>query len=169
MVRYYVFITLIIHVKLEASIASLLANIKENNGVAIIDHDEVARRLILRAPLREAAYLQMLVDHYADTATFEVKASMKKRIDVKKLRSMNTIYRSIGNRLLFYKTCSSGAVFGEARGRDLLLKYCKKAMMVDPAALPPVLCSFDALMEGIAEVADRARGCFDEIINSLLK
>lgn len=164
MPRYYMFITLIMHVKLEASIASLLANIMENKQVTLIDHDEVARRVVIRAPVKEAAYIQLLVNHYADTASFEVKASARGKVEPKTLRESVDAYTRLGDRILFYRKCREGAVFGEVRKRNMLLKYCKNATLVDPAALPPILCSFDAKTIDIVEVAEKARKCFDEMV-----
>jgi len=158
------FITLIMHIKLEASIASLLANIMENKQITVIDHDEVARRVVIRVPVKEAAYVQLLVNHYADTASFEVKASAKGRVEPKTLREGVDAYTRLGDRILFYKRCRDGAIFGEARKRSILLKYCKNATLVDPAALPPILCSFDAKTGDIVEAVEKAKKCFDEIV-----
>jgi hypothetical protein len=158
------FITLIMHVKLEVSMAALLANMMENRQVTVIDHDEVARRIIVRAPTREVAYLQLLVNHYADTASFEVKASAKGRVDPKAIREKGGIYANLGDRMLFYKKCSEGAVFGEVRKRNILLKYCKDTVLADPAALPPILCSFDAKIGDMVDVVEKARRCFDEVM-----
>ncbi|KSW11883.1 hypothetical protein CF15_03530 [Pyrodictium occultum] len=165
MPRYYMFITLVIHVKLGASMPSLLANVASNSEVELVDHDEESRRVVLRAPARETAYLQLLVINYADAASFEVKASLKGRLDRSELRKVADAFRDLGSRLLFYMRCSGGgAVLGEVRKRGILLKYCRSAANVDPAAAPPTLCSFDPRREPIAVVVEKAGTCFNEVL-----
>jgi hypothetical protein len=161
--KVFMFITATMTVKQEKSMASLLASIRESGrSVEIVDHDELTRRLVLRAPIVELGFLLMIIRQYAVAAVLEVKASLRRKITEKNLRSIKARLARAGKVVLFYWVCGEGSVFGEIRGRHVLLKYCRKGGNVDPASAPFSLCSFDALSENIEKIVDNASKCFQE-------
>ncbi len=167
MTKIYTYIVVTMSVKQTASIASLLAVLSENKSIELIDHDEAMRRVIVRAPPSEAGYLELLVNKYASSASFEVKASIKKSINTEDLTQLRAKYVR-NKRLLFYWNCDDGAVFGEQKPRSrILLKYCREATGIDPAMIPYSLCSFNPFEQRITSVLEKARQCFTRFVDKL--
>ncbi len=165
--RMFTYILLTMSVKQAASMASLLAMLTENKSIEVLDHDEVTRRIIIRASPSDVGFLELVVERYAASASFEIKAYVRKSIDEKILGKINAKYIR-HNRLLFYWICNKGAVFGEKKHRSrLLLKYCRKTIGADPASIPYSLCSFDPLQHKIAATLDDAYECFEKFIKAL--
>ena len=168
MSKLFIFITITMSVKPEASMAGLLASLSENKAIEIIDHDEVTRRVVLRSIPREIGFIELIIERYAGAATYEVKASLKKRFQPKELVSINARYIKQGATLLFFwNNCADGSVFGEVQRSRTLLKYCREALAVDPANVPYSLCSFDPFRDSITHVLEKARRCFEELLLSV--
>ncbi len=167
MTKIYTYIIVTMSVKQTASMANLLAILSENESIELIDHDEATRRVIVRAPPSEAGYLELLVNKYASSASFEVKASIKKSISSKYLAQLGAKYVR-HKRLLFYWNCNGGAVFGEQKPRSrILLKYCREASGIDPAMIPYSLCSFNPFEQRITSILEKARQCFTKFVDKL--
>ncbi|ABM80824.1 hypothetical protein [Hyperthermus butylicus] len=167
MARLYTYLTVTLSLKPQKSLPQLISLVEMSHpSLELVDFNEETRRVVIRARASEAPFLEKLLRDYASSASIEVKASLRTKIDVKKLRSIGVRYIAYGGRILFYTRCRDDAVFGEARGREILLKYCRWASSVDPAALPPALCSFSQI-EGLVELVSSARRCFGELLRTL--
>ncbi len=169
MSRMYIHIVVTMSVRPSASMASLLAVLSENKSLELIDHDEIMRRVIVRAVPSEAGYLELLIQKYASSASFEIKASIKKSVSVDDLARLGAKYVRHHKRLLFFWICDNGAVFGEQKPRSrILLKYCRRATIsIDPAAVPYSLCSFNPFEQRITDVLEKARHCFNKLVSKL--
>lgn len=134
-------------------------------GFTVVDYDEVERRLVLRVPAASAARLSDVARSYANSMVFEVKAVAHVSGVFKPPRGARSV--KYGERLLFYTTCSGRklGVWGEYRHGRILLRLCRSALAVDPAQLPPTLCSFGLeYLEKLPSLLDEAARCFHEII-----
>ena len=167
MARLYTYLTATLSVRPQKSLPQLVSLVETSQpSIELVDFDEETRRVVIRAKASEAPFVEKLIRDYAASASVEVKASFRARIDVKKLRSVGARCIVHGNRILFYTQCRNGAIFGEVKGREVLLKYCRWASSVDPAALPPALCSFSQL-ERLVDLVSTARQCFIELLQAL--
>lgn len=135
-----------------------------DSGIDVVDFDEVSRRVVVRAPASHAGLLAAAARSYAESIVFEIKASAtvprgwKPREEWRVTRA--------GDRVLFYSSCGEvgWAVWGEKRSRRLLLKLCRRGVMVDPAMLPESLCSFgERDLENLGLLLDKALRCFREV------
>jgi len=136
-------------------------------GFTIVDYDEVERRLVLRVPAASAPRLGDVVGSYANSVVFEVKAVAQVFGVFRPPREARSV--KYGERLLFYTACGDGklGVWGEHRLGRILLRLCRSALAVDPAQLPPTLCSFGLdYLEKLPYLLDEAARCFHKIICS---
>jgi len=154
------------------SLASILVKLK-SKSIDIVARDEEQRRVIVRIPTYELPYILEIVRSYAKSASFEFKASARRKIDVKKLirdrRDVVIGYEDIGKVKLLMLKCVTGCSYVEVKGRELLLKYCRPllARFALPSQIPPVLCSYNYPADDIMDVYEKAKKCFEDVVSML--
>ncbi len=134
-------------------------------GIEVVDFDELSRRIVFRASARLVSILGLFLRKYAASYTVEVKASAK--LSMKEwppgLRRVR-----VGDRVLFFAECGRGlGVWGEYRGRKLLLKLCRSGAAVDPAQMPSSLCIHPG--DDPSRLVEEAVECFNQVIERLAK
>ncbi len=172
MKRLYHFITVTGHVSERASLASLLVMLRERSGkgLDLVDYDEATRRIVLRLSPTEIGFVKSLLGVYLDSATFEVKAKTRGRIDKKSVRALGGKVEPGPPATLAIIPCSTGLVFVEQKGRELLLKYCRRGLALTlPSELPPSMCSFNPFENDMLDTYERGRKCFEEVVEKLVE
>jgi hypothetical protein len=151
-------------VKPEYAFASVLERLRDA-GMHIVDYDELERRILLKAASRSIAFLPLIVGNYAVSFVFEVKAVVH-GVSALNTRAFARRVR-FGNRTLFYMQCRGWGVWGELSKGKLLLRLCRRALAVDPAQLPPSLCTFNEReVERVAEFLEEIRKCSEIILGT---
>jgi hypothetical protein len=166
--RLYYFITLVGHVSERSSLTSLLVTLRSRSQdrLALVDYDEVKRRIVIRFAPSELGFIKTIVQQYMDAASFEVKARGRLRIDPKKVRDLGGVVERTPKGLLAVVPCDNGIALVEHRGRDVLVKYCVKPVVqtrILPTLIPPSMCSFDPFSTDPMRVYEAARQCFDRL------
>lgn len=170
--RYYMYIVAIISLTEKESLASILVKLK-SRSIDIVARDEEQRRVIVRIPTYELPYVLEIVRSYARSASFEFKASIRRKIDVKKLvkdrKEIVIGYEDIGKVKLLMLKCETGCSYVEVKGRELLLKYCRPPLTQPtlPSQIPPVLCSYNYPADNIIDAYEKAKKCFENIVSVL--
>jgi hypothetical protein len=163
------YITIIFRVREDRSFSRLISIIRDNEPlVQLVDYNEDNRRVVIRVPAKEVAFASRLIEEYGASVTYDVKATIRARIPRSKLKELGATYRpGKPGTLLFYLGCDDLAVYGEVKGREVLAKLCKKTLMADPSALPPGLCSFSPTEMSLVDAVDKARECFNSLLEKL--
>jgi len=170
--KYYMYIVAIISFTEKESLASILVKLRSKN-IDIVARDEEQRRVVVRIPTYELPYILEIVRNYAKSASFEFKASIRRKINIKELvkskREIVIGYEDLGKVKLLVLKCATGCSYVEVRGRELLLKYCRhfSAQTTLPSQIPPVLCSYNYPIDNIIDVYEKARKCFENIVSVL--
>lgn len=160
----YVYISSTVVVKGSIAFATVIERLRDS-GIDVVDFDEVSRRIVVRAPASHAGLLATAARSYAESIVFEIKASAMVPREWKPPKEWRVT--RVGDRLLFYTYCdeTGWAVWGEKRSRRLLLKLCRRGVMVDPAMLPESLCSFRKQdLENLGSLIDKALRCFRKVV-----
>lgn len=167
--RVYTYITAVLRVKDTKPFSKLVSLLEDSKPlIQLVDYSEENRRVVVRCPAREVGRLESIAREYAAVMTYEVKATLRAKVNAKTLKGLGAAYRpGKPGTLLFYLPCNDHAVYGESKGREVLLKLCRKAAAVDPAALPPGLCTFDMSEHNIVDVVEKAEKCFNSISEKL--
>jgi len=168
--KFYMYITLVMKVREDRSFSRLVSMLKDSEPtIQLVDYSEDSRRVVVRIPAREAAFAIRLVEEYSGSASYDVKATMRVKVHPRKLKEIGAVYRpGKPGTILFYTACGEDmAVYGEVKGREVMVKLCKKTLMVDPSTLPPGLCSFTPAELDILNALERARRCFKSLLEKL--
>jgi hypothetical protein len=166
----YIYITLVMRVREDKSFSRLVSMIKDNEPrIQLVDYSEDNRRIVVRVPAREVAFAQRLAAEYGGSVTYDVKATIKAKVQPKRLREIGAVYRpGKPGTILFYLNCEGdAAVYGEVKGREVMVKLCRRTLQADPSALPPGLCSFTPEELDMADAIEKARRCFNSLLEKL--
>lgn len=172
MKKYYMYIVAIISFTEKESLANILVKLRSKN-IDIVARDEEQRRVVVRIPTYELPYILEIVRSYAKSASFEFKASIRRKIDIKKLikdkKEIVIGYEDIGKVKLLVLKCATGCSYVEIKGRELLLKYCRCPLVqfTLPSQLPPVLCSYNYPTDDIIDVYEKVKKCFENVVSVL--
>jgi hypothetical protein len=160
--RLFVYVAGVMVVRPEYAFASVLERLRDV-GMNIVDYDELERRIVLKAASQSIALLPLIVKKYAVSFVFEVKA-VAYSVPALSTKGVARLVR-FGSRTLFYMPCSVWGVWGELNKSRLLLRLCRKALAVDPAQVPPSLCTFNKNeIERVGEFVEEMRKCAEMIV-----
>ena len=165
-VRLFIYLVATLTVGEEHAFPLVLQVIRDA-GLEILDYDEELRRVVVRAPSRLSPQLGSIIRSYARSYRIEVKASARLRADPRRLAGLGArLQRLPGGVIVFTVPCGGYTVWGEARGRRLLLKLCRGGGYSDPASFPQGLCGFE---DDPVELVESARPCFSRVAEALGK
>ncbi|HIC98482.1 MAG TPA: hypothetical protein EYP08_02150, partial [Pyrodictiaceae archaeon] len=109
MKKYYMYIVAIISFTEKESLASILVKLRSKN-IDIVARDEEQRRVVVRIPTYELPYILEIVRNYAKSASFEFKASIRRKINIKELvkskREIVIGYEDLGKVKLLVLKCA---------------------------------------------------------------
>ena len=170
--KYYMYIVAIISFAEKEALANILVRLR-SKSIDIVSRDEEQRRVVARIPTYELPYMLEMVRSYAKSASFEFKAIIRRKIDIKKLiknkKEIIVGYEDIGKVKLLVLKCTTGCSYVEIKGRELLLKYCRCPLvqLTLPSQLPPVLCSYTYPTDDIIDAYENAKKCFENVVSVL--
>lgn len=164
MLRLYTYVSGSMVVRNDVAFLTVVERMRDA-GIEVVDFDEEARRIVFRASTRLVGILGIFLKRYAASYTVEVKASARGS-----LRSWPRGFRKVrvGDRVLFFVECGDGlGVWGEYRGRRLLLKLCRSGLAVDPAQMPSSLCIHPG--GDVASLVEKGALCFRKVVEALAR
>jgi hypothetical protein len=164
--RYYGYVIVSLTVRRDKSLAALLARLAPLERVEVLNYDEETRRVLVRATISEASFVGVLAREFSTFSTIEVKYFIKgRKPDYSALEQLGARCSRVGRKTLFVFSCNNGLLYGEV-GKRIAVKYCKRALIVDPSAVPPSICMFQAdsgeAPKLIERLVSESRTCVEE-------
>ena len=161
--KVFIYIVAYVTIDVRHPFSSVIERLRDA-GFEVLDYDEQTRRVVVRGPRRMAGQLYSYLQAYSASASIEVKMSTKARL---KPRTAGLHIARAGQRLLFLYHCKGGGlVWGEARGRRVLAKYCRGGLYRDPASFPQGMC-MHTFRGSLEELVRSAEECFSELMSVL--
>ncbi len=165
----YIYCLVTMRINEKYSLASILTKLR-SKGVEVVYWNEGLRSILVRVDSKSLPYILEVANNYADSVTYELKASLKTKIPQKLLKSTSNFIVNHSSRrpLLVGFKCSHGALLIEASSRIIRCKYCR-SIITPPSHTPPSLCIFYDKGTDILKLLDEFKACIHELLEFIHK